>query len=340
MISTEEQEQLQQTIEMFEVIVQASPQDCQSMEILKDAYNRLGKTVEGMGIAKKLAETYVELGQYSQAIIEYEGILHRDPNNVEIIAALGEVEERLQKSGQTRPATSSTPAPVTLEASTINLNIDMPVPAGETGTLMTTKETLHADDGSGVERPAAQLTFSDDGNDALARFLVIHRIVPEEIVASALERVTKKNEVRAPGTLAVSLIDEMCRRGAVELETLLSGIIDRSKFAYIPLEYYDVDRAVVKMLPEEITLGRLIVPFDVMSRTLMVAMANPFDASGKEAVQQVLDYNLQWHLASPAAISKALTEAYRISPNAQNGASSGGLGGGAPLPDTTGMRLA
>ena len=43
MISPEEQEQLQQTVEMFEVIVQASPQDCQSMEILKDAYvtNRL-----------------------------------------------------------------------------------------------------------------------------------------------------------------------------------------------------------------------------------------------------------------------------------------------------------
>ncbi len=80
----------------------------------------------------------------------------------------------------------------------------------------------------------------------------------------------------------------------------------------MPLEYYDVDRAVVKMLPEEVTLGRLIVPFDVMSRTLMVAMANPFDAAGKEAVQQVLDYNLQWHLASPEAIAKVLGDAYRL----------------------------
>ena len=70
----------------------------------------------------------------------------------------------------------------------------------------------------------------------------------------------------------------------------MSGILDRSKFAYIPMEYYEVDRAVVKMLPEDLTLGRLIVPFDVMSRTLMVAMANPFDADGKEMVQQLLDY--------------------------------------------------
>ena len=36
----------------------------------------------------------------------------------------------------------------------------------------------------------------------------------------------------------------------------------------------------------------------------MVAMANPFDAQGKETVQQLLDYNIQWHLASPQAINQ------------------------------------
>jgi hypothetical protein len=116
----------------------------------------------------------------------------------------------------------------------------------------------------------------------------------------------------------MSLIDEICRRGSVEMDTLLSGMLDRSKFAYIPLEYYEVDRAIVKMLPEEITLARLIVPFDVMSRTLMVAMANPFDAEGKETVQQLLDYNIQWHLASPTAINKVLAETYRL-PNSLSG---------------------
>jgi hypothetical protein len=41
-------------------------------------------------------------------------------------------------------------------------------------------------------------------------------------------------------------------------------------------------------------------------------MANPFDALGKEAAQQLLDYNVQWHLASPAAILRVLKETYRI----------------------------
>jgi hypothetical protein len=42
-LSPEEKEQILQTIEMFGVIVQASPNDAQSLEILRDAYVRVGR---------------------------------------------------------------------------------------------------------------------------------------------------------------------------------------------------------------------------------------------------------------------------------------------------------
>ena len=45
---------------------------------------------------------------------------------------------------------------------------------------------------------------------------------------------------------------------------------------------------------------------------VMIAMANPFDALGKEAVQQLLDYNVQWHLCSPQAMAKVLGDTFRI----------------------------
>ena len=38
-----EESQLLQTIEMFEVITQSQPQDYQSLEILKEAYTKLGR---------------------------------------------------------------------------------------------------------------------------------------------------------------------------------------------------------------------------------------------------------------------------------------------------------
>jgi tetratricopeptide (TPR) repeat protein len=314
-LTKEEQEQMLQTIEMFEVIVQANPHDCQSMEILKDAYTRVGRTAEAVTIARKLAETHMELGQYSSALLEYEGILKNDPDNPELIAALGDVEERLQKSGQTRHG----PPPPNTE-----INLDFRAAAIDAGTLMTTSQTLRTDKGSGTLRPEEVVaSLKEDGNDALAKFLIHHRLVNDEVVQSALERVQKKNRDLAPNTVAASLIEEIVRRGVVEQDTLLSGILDRSKFAYIPLEYYDVDRQIVKMLPESLTLTRLLVPFDVLSRTVMIATANPFDALGKEAVQQILDYNIQWHLAAPGAIIKVLTESYRLPGTAGSGKANG-----------------
>jgi tetratricopeptide (TPR) repeat protein len=312
-LSSEEQEQLQQTIEMFEVIVQASPQDCQSLEILKDAYNRLGRLPDAMQTTRRLADTYRDLGQFSQAFLEYEWLLQKEPSNMEVMAAMGEIEEKLLKETQARKgAKAAKGAAPALKFDYSTLNVDA-------GTLITTEQTQR-----GAKEARAGGT-GDDGNEVLARFLIQNRIAPEDVVTASLDRVEKKNITRSPNALAVSLLDEISRRASMEMETLLGGILDRSKFAYIPLEYYECDRAVVRMLPEEITLGRLIVPFDVMSRTLMVAMANPFDGEGKEMVQQLLDYNIQWHLASPSAICKVLAETYKL---------------GASMAVTSGLRLA
>lgn len=311
------------------------------MDILKDAYQRVGKQKEAVLVARKLADTYVELGQFSAAMLEYEGILQKEPDNAEVMVALGDVEDKLQKSGQLKPAAGglggtvgpppppgtsipgpyipplNTPSPASKPgtiAPPSGINLDFRTVASDGGTLMTTPATLRPDGGSSMRLAGQELNINlgDDGNEALAKFLIQHRLVTEEVVSSALERVQKKNKDLAANVMAISLVDEICRRGAIEQDVLLAGIVDRSKFAYIPLEYYDVDRSVVKMLPESLSIGRLIVPFDIISRTVMVAMANPFDALGKEAVQQLLDYNVQWHLASPQALCKVLQDTYRI----------------------------
>lgn len=319
-LTSEEQEQLLQTIEMFEVIVQASPQDCQSMEILKDAYSRLGRQSEALAISRRLADSYVDLGQFSQAVIEYESILQNDPVNPEVIAALGGVEERLYRSAQVHPDAGSGSSPQIAAGGLGGVEIEYEPTAYEGGALIATPQTQRSEHraekprarGEGREERQEEVRLPDDGNDQLVRFLIQNKLVAEEVVTSSLERLRKKNSERSQAAMPLSLLEEICRRGAIEMEALLCGIVERSKFAYIPLEYYDIDRAIVKMLPEELTIGRLIVPFDVMSRTLMIAMANPFDISAKESVQQLLDYNIQWHLAAPSAVTKALSETYKI----------------------------
>ena len=108
------------------------------------------------------------------------------------------------------------------------------------------------------------------------------------------------------------MLGALTRDKPQQLETVLSALIDRTKFAFVPLEYYDTDRQIAPMLPEYLTLGRLFVPFDLVSRTMMVACCNPFDSTGRDAVQQSLDYTVSWYLARPTAIAQTLRSIYRL----------------------------
>src|SRR5438093_11251618 len=93
-LTASEEAQLQQTIEMFEVITQSQPQDYQSLEILKEAYSKLGREKDVVGTSKRIAQAYVQMGQLSSAILEYETILQRYPEDPEVQAALTQIESK------------------------------------------------------------------------------------------------------------------------------------------------------------------------------------------------------------------------------------------------------
>src|SRR6476619_1257657 len=93
-LTPSEEAQLGQTIEMFEVITQSQPQDYQSLEILKEAYFKLGREKDVIGTSKRIAQAYVTMGQLSSAILEYESILQRYPDDPDVLSALGEIESK------------------------------------------------------------------------------------------------------------------------------------------------------------------------------------------------------------------------------------------------------
>lgn len=292
-LSEQEHSQILQTIEMFEVITQSQPDDYQSLEILKDAYQKVAKPEDSLRISRKLAEAYFNGGSYTLAMQECELILEHEPNAPEILAMLGEIESRLQAAGQSIAGAEET---VGLIAS--------PHPDARTGDGEGRLLDLHG------KRAGAQM--QERGDEQLAKFIVAQQLVPEERVMSALAEVKERNRNLAEQALAVSLLDRVCGEETELHERVLSHLIDRTKFAYVPMEYYDIDRQVARMLPESLTLGRLFVPFDLISRTIMVACCNPFDIAGREAVQQSLDYTVAWYLARPSAITRALQDIYRL----------------------------
>src|SRR4051812_16864679 len=93
-LTQSEEAQLAQTVEMFEVITQSQPHDYQSLEILKEAYSKLGREPDVIGTSKRIAQAYVQMGQLSSAILEYETVLQRYPNDRDVKAALEEIESK------------------------------------------------------------------------------------------------------------------------------------------------------------------------------------------------------------------------------------------------------
>ena len=293
-LSEEERSQIVQTIEMFEVIIQTQPDDYQSLEILKDAYQKVKQPEESLRISRKLAEAYFNVGSYTLAAQECEVLLLKEPNAPEILAMLGDIETRLQAAGQS--LVTATPL--------------------KNGLVLVQKPAGHGATDGGLVNLQGQrnrpIELQDRGDDQLAKFLVMQQLVVEEEVRQVLETVDHLNKELSGQALGASLLDKVYGQETEKLDMALSQLIDRTKFAFVPLEYYDVDRQVARMLPDHLTLGRLFVPFDLISRTIMVACCNPFDAAGRDAVQQSLDYTVAWYLARPSAVIKALQDVYRL----------------------------
>src|SRR5438270_3355134 len=112
-----EEAQLAQTIEMFEVITESQPSDYQSLEILKEAYSKLGRDQDVVKTSERIAEAYVQMGQLSSAILEYETILQRYPDDPDVQKALRQIESKASNFAE-QPAASSSGETTALKLAT------------------------------------------------------------------------------------------------------------------------------------------------------------------------------------------------------------------------------
>lgn len=291
-ISEDEIQQLLRTVEMFEAITESQPEDYQSWEILKEAYSKLGRRDESLVASKKLAKAHIALGQISQAILEYEGILQENPNDPEVLGALAELEAKTsqlsagrQPSGAPSLREDSKPTP--------------PAPALAAGA-------------AAPPSPSPSKLKPEDGNKALADVLIAEKLITPQAVEPLLKRLASgqagAGENAAPLSLVQMLVDEQM----VKLEDLLTVLIDRGGLPYLPLSTYDVDRDAVCLLPRDLCFEQCIVPFDLISRSVLIATANPFDMGGRSQAEVMLAYNVFWYVTSPEEINVALRRAHGL----------------------------
>jgi tetratricopeptide (TPR) repeat protein len=279
-LSTAEEAQLGQTIEMFEVITQSQPHDYQSLEILKEAYSKLGRDTEATNTSKRIAQAYVDMGQYSSAIMEYETILQRFPEDPDVQEALRKIESQANA---------------------------LEVPASETS-LVSTSETPQTAT-QNAKSPGLLLPQDyEDGRRAMEKIFVETKLVAPADFEECWRLSSPANKTSLPAEPFVQLLQD---RNLVPVERSLKLISDKSRAAFVPLATYDIDIDMARTYPKDICRRWCILPVDRMSKSIFVATANPFNQQAATELAQATNSRLLWYLVPPSELVRMLQKVFR-----------------------------
>jgi hypothetical protein len=277
-----EEAQLAQTIEMFEVITESQPSDYQSLEILKEAYSKLGRDQDVVKTSKRIAEAYVQMGQLSSAILEYETILQRFPDDPDVQKALKQIESKANNFSEQIPAAQAPAA--------------------------TTKSSPSSNGKAHKNSSKATPDKVDDGRQAMHKIFVDAKIIASGDfdlcwVAPDLSH--------PPETVSEPFIHVLAQKGILPAEKALKILSDKSRVGYLPLEKYELDIELARSFPAEVCKRWCVLPFDRMSKSILVATANPFNQQAAKELAEATQNRLLWYLADPTELMKNVRKIFR-----------------------------
>jgi hypothetical protein len=279
-LSPGEEAQLAQTIEMFEVITESQPHDYQSLEILKEAYSKLGREKDVVKTSKRIAEAYVQMGQLSSAILEYETILQRNPDDPDVRLALKQIESKASNFSEE-----------TMLAEPV---VAKPAP-----------EPVKPSRTPGKAAPAPAV---EDGRQSMHKVFVEGKI----ITSGDFDLCWITPDLSAPPNGVVEpFIQIMADKGILQVEKALKILTDKSRTAFLPLEKYDIDIDLTRGFPAEVCKRWCVLPFDRMSKSVLVATANPFNQQAAKELAEATPHRLLWYLTPPIELVQNLRKAFR-----------------------------
>ena len=282
-LSPGEEAQLKQTIEMFEVIVESQTGDTQSLEILKEAYSKLGREDDVVNTSKRIAEAYLHQGQLSSAILEFETVLQRRPEDSDVHRALKQIEDKsvftmAQAAAETPPPSGDDPR---------------------------SRASAPASAGSAGPAPAGEI---DDGRKSLYKLFVDSKIIS----AGDFDLCWRSADMKAPPTdVQEPFIQRLHEKQICPIDKSLRLLSEKARVAYLPLDRYDIEIDLARGFPAEVCRRWCVLPFDRMSKSILVATANPYNAQAAKELAAVTPQRLLWYVSQPVDLINNLRKAFR-----------------------------
>lgn len=93
-------------------------------------------------------------------------------------------------------------------------------------------------------------------------------------------------------------------------ENLVSALSKQLNLPFIRLANYQVNRNALKLIPREVAERFLFFPFEQEANEISVAMTDPLDETGLEAIEKRVPFRVQVFLGTVSEVRKAIETHY------------------------------
>ncbi len=135
----------------------------------------------------------------------------------------------------------------------------------------------------------------------LGEMLIKESLITPEQLHQAVDHQKKQG-----GRLGTALI----KLGFVKDDDITNVLSRQYGVPSINLKYYDVDAAVIKLIPQDTAVRYQIVPLSRVGSTLTIAMTDPTNVFAMDDIKFMTGFNVEPVVASEAAINEAISKFY------------------------------
>ena len=136
----------------------------------------------------------------------------------------------------------------------------------------------------------------------LGELLIERSIINKKQLKHALE--IQKEKGGLIGQVLVML-------GHATEEAIAQALTAQYGFPYLPLENYDIDSEIVKIVPKNVAVQFCLIPIDKIGNNLTIAMSNPLNSLAIEDIELVSGLCVQIFVSTAVGICNAIEKYYK-----------------------------
>ena len=276
--SSASSDQVIEAVSFFEQMLQTMPDDRLSLDVLSQAYEQAGDTAKACGLLARLARV-VERDADAEAARLLQPRLARCAGVPEADRALEQLARFLSQAA--KPSAEKKARPAASEPAA--------VPAEEVLRL--------------VQDPANRRAMAMQELD-FAWLLHEAGLLSEDQYASVVSDITDLSASTTPHP--VSVLHLYHDRQIPQIDRILSFATAKSGAPLLPLASFDPQAAAYGLLPLDYLTIKGVLPFEVMSRDLLVATLNPLNGKLKAELERLTGRRCHFYLVLPAEFDAAL----------------------------------